>query len=37
MFVLLDLYAVPNAVDHNILLSRLEHAIGNKDTAMQWF
>ncbi|XP_056913213.1 uncharacterized protein LOC130539113 isoform X2 [Takifugu flavidus] len=37
MLVLLDLIAAFDTVDHGILLHRLEHVIGIKGTALDWF
>uniref|UniRef100_A0A8C1IL60 Reverse transcriptase domain-containing protein n=1 Tax=Cyprinus carpio TaxID=7962 RepID=A0A8C1IL60_CYPCA len=35
--VLLDLTAAFDTIDHAILISRLEHCVGIRDTALQWF
>ena len=35
--MLLDLIAVFNTIDHSILISRLEHCVGIKGTALEWF
>ncbi len=35
--ILLDLTAVFDTVDHNVLIGRLKHLIGITGTALQWF
>ncbi|XP_076743987.1 5-hydroxytryptamine receptor 3A-like [Maylandia zebra] len=37
VLVLLDLSSAFDMVDHNILLARLEHTVGIKGTALDWF
>ena len=37
LLILLDLTAVFDTVDHDILIVRLEHWAGVKGTALQWF
>lgn len=37
VLVLLDLSSVFDLVDHNILLTRLEHMVGIKGSALGWF
>lgn len=37
LFVLLNLTAAFDAVDHNILISRVEHHVGIRGTALEWF
>ena len=37
VLVLLDLFAASDTINHNILLQRLEHVIGIKGTALDWF
>ena len=37
ILMLLDLTAAYDTVDHNILISRLEHCVGFKGTVLKWF
>lgn len=37
ILVLLDLTAAFDTVDHSILISRLEHWVGIRDTILDWF
>lgn len=37
ILMLLDLKAALNTVDRSILISRLEHCVGIKGTALEWF
>lgn len=37
VLVLLDRTAVFDTVDHNILISRLEHCVGIRGTSLKWF
>ncbi len=37
ILLLLDLMAAFDAVDHEVLLSRLNHVVGIRGTALQWF
>ncbi len=37
LFVLLDLSAAFNIIDHNILLNRLENSVGISGSALAWF
>lgn len=37
ILVLLDLTAAFDTVDHSILISRLDHCVGIRDTALKWF
>lgn len=37
LLVLLDLTAAFDTVDHNILIYRLEHHVGIRGTALEWF
>ncbi len=37
ILVLLDLTAAFDTVDHEVLLSRLNHVVGIRGTALQWF
>ncbi len=37
ILMLIDLTAAFDAVDHTILISRLEHCVGIRDEALKWF
>ncbi len=37
VLMLLDLTAAFDTVDHNILIFRMEHCVGIKDTVLEWF
>ncbi len=37
VLMLLDLTAAFDTVDHNILISRMEHCVGIKGTVLEWF
>ncbi len=37
LLVLMDLSALFDTIDHNILLNRLENYVGNRGSALAWF